>query len=78
MVRDIAAKHQISVAILVDLQGPKIRIGRFQNGKITLKEGQPFVLDTKLDENAGTNKLFYLAYENLPRDVSSGDTLIIR
>src|SRR5580658_8978482 len=46
MVRDIAARHEITVAILVDLQGPKIRIGRFKNKKISLKEGQRFVLDT--------------------------------
>jgi len=77
MVRTIAAKHEITVAILVDLQGPKIRIGRFQNKKVMLKEGQDFILDTKLDENAGNENIVSLAYENLPRDVRAGDTLLL-
>lgn len=77
MVREIAAKHQIPVAILVDLQGPKIRIGRFQQNKITLKEGQHFILDTMLDEKAGNEETVALAYENLPRDVKTGDTLLL-
>jgi pyruvate kinase len=77
MVREIAARHEITVAILVDLQGPKIRIGRFKNKKITLNEGQPFLLDTALDENAGDEHAVSLGYENLPRDVRSGDTLLL-
>src|SRR5882672_3875018 len=51
MVREIAARHSKPVAILVDLQGPKIRIGRFKNKKIHLEEGQEFILDTRLDES---------------------------
>src|ERR1051326_1189192 len=51
MVREIAAKHEKIVAILVDLQGPKIRIGRFKNKRIHLKEGQTFILDTAMDED---------------------------
>src|SRR5579871_3957555 len=77
MVREIAARHEKTVAILIDLQGPKIRIGRFKNNKIILREGQPFVLDTTLDENAGDEKTVSLAYENLPRDVRAGDTLLL-
>lgn len=77
MVRDIAAKHSRCVAILVDLQGPKIRIGRFKQNKIHLKEGQAFTLDTALDENAGDEHQVSLAYENLPRDVRPGDTLLL-
>src|SRR5579872_793612 len=65
MVRDIAAKHEIIVAILIDLQGPKIRIGRFKNKKIQLNEGQSFTLDTKLAENAGDENTVSLAYEDL-------------
>lgn len=77
MVRDIAAKHEKTVAILVDLQGPKIRIGRFKNKKVMLKEGQEFVLDTVLDEDAGNEKTVSLAYKELPRDVRPGDTLLL-
>lgn len=76
-VRDIAKKHGKIVAILVDLQGPKIRIGRFKNKKVFLSEGQTFTLDTALDENAGDEKIVSLAYENLPRDVRPGDTLLL-
>lgn len=77
MVREIAAGHQIPVAILIDLQGPKIRIGRFKQHKIFLREGQPFVLDTTLDDSAGTEETVALSYENLPNDVKVGDTLLL-
>ena len=77
MVREVAAKHEKTVAILVDLQGPKIRIGRFKNNKVTLSEGQAFVLDTMLDENSGDENKVYLGYENLTRDVRNGDTLLL-
>ncbi len=77
LVRSIAAQHEKTVAILIDLQGPKIRIGRFKNNKISLREGQPFILDTHLDENAGDEKGVSLGYENLPRDVRMGDTLLL-
>lgn len=77
MVRDIAKKHEKIVAILVDLQGPKIRIGRFRNKKIKLAEGQAFTLDTQLDENAGDETTVSLAYKDLPRDVKTGDTLLL-
>src|SRR5262245_50408130 len=77
MVRDLAAKHEKPVAILVDLQGPKIRIGRFKKNKIKLNEGDAFILDTKLDENAGDEKSVFIAYENLPRDVRKEDTLLL-
>src|SRR3990167_5199916 len=77
MVREIAARHEKTVALLVDLQGPKIRIGRFKNKKILLKEGQSFVLDTELDEQAGDEQTVSLGYEQLPRDVHRDDTLLL-
>lgn len=77
MVRDIGARHGKIVAILVDLQGPKIRIGRFKNKKIMLQEGQDFLLDTKMDDAAGDEHQVALAYENMPRDVRPGDTLLL-
>jgi pyruvate kinase len=76
-VRDIAAQHHIAVAILVDLQGPKIRIGRFKNKKIQLTEGQTFILDTALADEVGDERTVSLAYKNLPRDVRAGDTLLL-
>ncbi|MBX3708697.1 MAG: pyruvate kinase [Gammaproteobacteria bacterium] len=77
LVRDIAARHEKTVAILIDLQGPKIRIGRFKNKKILLREGQHFILDTLLDETAGDEQAVSLGYENLPRDVYKNDTLLL-
>src|SRR5436190_8074758 len=45
LVREISRKTGRTVAILCDLQGPKIRVGKFKDGKITLEKGQKFVLD---------------------------------
>ncbi|TBW32163.1 pyruvate kinase, partial [Azotobacter chroococcum] len=53
LVREMAAKHGRFVAILADLQGPKIRISRFAEGKVMLQKGQQFILDAALDKNAG-------------------------
>lgn len=77
LVRKIAAEHQRIVAILVDLQGPKIRIGRFKNKKIKLEEGQSFILDTKLPDDAGDEQSVSLDYKNLPNDVQENDTLLL-
>lgn len=77
MVRKIATEQDKTVAILADLQGPKIRIGRFKNKKVTLKEGQKFILDPALDSNAGTEEVVSLDYKNLPNDVFPGDTLLL-
>ena len=76
-VRQIAEKFGKAVAILVDLQGPKIRIARFKNKKIQLQEGQDFVLDTTLNSEEGTAQSVSLDYKNLPQDVQSGDTLLL-
>lgn len=76
-VRAIAARHEIAVAILVDLQGPKIRIGKFKQNKIELQEGQDFILDTAMDDDGGDEKSVALAYKNLPNDVHPNDTLLL-
>lgn len=76
-VRDIAKKHGKVVAILIDLQGPKIRIGRFKNKKIQLQEGQHFIFDTKLGSEEGTEESVSLDYKNLLHDVHPGDTLLL-
>lgn len=77
LVREIAARHEKIAAILIDLQGPKIRIGRFKNNKVQLQEGQQFILDTTLDENTGNEQIVSLGYEKLPRDVRPNDTLLL-
>jgi pyruvate kinase len=77
MVRKLAAEIGKAVAILADLQGPKIRIGRFKNKKIQVKEGQSFVFDTELADDEGTEETVSLDYKDLPNDVHPGDTLLL-
>jgi pyruvate kinase len=77
MVRDIAEECGRTVAILADMQGPKIRIGRFKNKKIMLQDGQDFIFDTELDSDEGTEEIVSLDYKELPRDVRPGDTLLL-
>ncbi|MGI9282196.1 MAG: pyruvate kinase [Endozoicomonas sp.] len=76
-IRSIAARLGRSVAILGDLQGPKIRIGRFQNGKIVLPDGADFILDAELPIDAGDETQVGLAYKNLPNDCKVGDVLLL-
>ena len=77
MVRKIAAESGKYVGILGDLQGPKIRIGRFKNAPVTLQEGQEFVLDCAMALDAGTKKAVGVAYDGLVADVSAGDRLLL-
>lgn len=65
------------IAVLCDLQGPKIRIESFATGPVELVEGQSFALDTALDRNSGDPTAVGCAYVNLPRDVLSGDVLLL-
>ncbi len=76
MVRDVARAQGKEVAIMADLQGPKIRVGKFEGGKIMLVTGQQFVLDGGSSE-LGTNERVGLDYKELPRDVKPGDTLLL-
>jgi pyruvate kinase len=75
LVRLLARKAGRAVGVLVDLQGPKIRIGRFKDGKILLKAGERFVLDA--DNTLGDQHTVGLDYKNLPNDVRTGDTLLL-
>ncbi|TXH03329.1 MAG: pyruvate kinase [Nevskiaceae bacterium] len=76
-VRAAAAELGRDVGILADLQGPKIRIESFAAGPVDLQEGQKFTLDTALGTNAGDASVVGCAYEDLPRDVAPGDTLLL-
>ncbi len=75
MVRDIAARHGKPIGILADLQGPKIRVGKFAENKITLKPGDKFILDGKCD--LGNQERVGIDYKELPRDVKPGDALLL-
>lgn len=74
-VRMIAAKVGRPVGILADLQGPKIRVGKFEEGKISLTPGDHFILDAKCE--LGNQERVGLDYKDLPKDVSSGNVLLL-
>ena len=74
-VRKIAAEVGRPVGILADLQGPKIRIGKFEGGKIALATGDHLILDAKCE--LGNQQRVGLDYKDLPRDVSSGNVLLL-
>ena len=76
LVRSAAQRVGVEVAIMADLQGPKIRVGKFTEGKVWLEEGAPFVLDaarTEPGDVAGVG----LDYKALPQDVKAGDVLLL-
>ena len=77
LVREAARIADKCVGILLDLGGPKIRIEGFREGRVMLKEGQPFTLDTALDPKAGTVDVVGCAYKDLPKDVTAGDSLLL-
>jgi len=77
MVRELAAKHNRFVAVLGDLQGPKIRISRFANGKIQLNLGDKFILDAGLERDAGDQNQVGIDYKELPDDCQAGDNLLL-
>ena len=76
LVREVAARVGKPVAIMADLQGPKIRVGKFAEGKVMLEAGAPFVLDASRTE-PGDLEGVGLDYKELPRDVRPGDTLLL-
>ncbi|MFN4005674.1 MAG: pyruvate kinase [Hylemonella sp.] len=76
MVREAAARAGREVAIMADLQGPKIRVGRFAEGKVQLQAGQKFVLDAERTE-PGDAQGVGLDYKELPQDVKVGDVLLL-
>ncbi len=75
MVRDAAAKARRPIAILADLCGPKMRVGRFPNGPIELVEGRRFVLTTR--DVPGDENIVSHTYEPLPQDVVPGDRILL-
>ncbi|MDN3552089.1 pyruvate kinase [Halomonas almeriensis] len=76
-VREIADRLGRSVAVLGDLQGPKIRIARFADGPVELEGGQAFVIDVALDGEAGDATRVGCDYKALADDVAAGDRLLL-
>ena len=76
LVREAAQRAGREVAIMADLQGPKIRVGKFAEGKIMLEAGAKFVMDAARTE-LGDVQAVGLDYKSLPREVKAGDTLLL-
>jgi pyruvate kinase len=75
LVRDLAQQYRRPIGILVDLQGPKIRVGKFADSKITLIKGADFILDAAC--TLGNQDRVGLDYPELPNDVHAGDVLLL-
>ncbi len=76
LVREAAKRAGRVVAIMADLQGPKIRVGKFAEGKVMLETGAAFILDASRAEPGDINGVG-LDYKELPRDVKAGDLLLL-
>ena len=76
-VKALSQSTKRPVGILADLQGPKVRIARFKEGKVFLKEGQDFALDIELEQNAGDTTQVGITYRPLARDVKPGNILLL-
>jgi pyruvate kinase len=75
MVRECAKALGREVAVMADLQGPNIRIGKFADGKVRLEPGQTFILDATCEQ--GDASRVGLDYKELPQDVSAGAVLLL-
>ena len=75
LIKEISRKTGRTVGIMCDLQGPKIRVGTFRDGKIMLQKGQSFILDAGCE--LGDQERSGLDYKELPRDVAKGAVLLL-
>lgn len=75
MIREINEEESLHVAILADLQGPKIRIGEVENNGIELIDGEELVITT--NQCIGTSERVYLTYTEFPKDVTIGDFVLM-
>ena len=76
LVRKVSRDVGREVGIMADLQGPKIRVGKFENGSVMLEPGQPFVLDAAQVQPGNLHSVG-LDYRELPNDVARGDSLLL-
>jgi pyruvate kinase len=77
LVRDAAAQQGRAIGLLVDLQGPKIRIGGFSKGKVQLRNGRQFTIDAALGDRDGNEEQVGTSYAALVNDVTAGDRLLL-
>ncbi|MGC4099756.1 pyruvate kinase [Ferruginibacter sp.] len=72
-IREINKKEPYNIAILGDLQGPKLRVGELEGGSLELKEGDEIILTT--EKMVGTKEKIYVSYQNLAKDVKPGERI---
>ena len=77
MIRECSERVGRIVGILADLQGPKIRTGRFVDGRVQLIRGEHFILDASLGDDEGTSERVGITYKDLPSDVKPGNQLLL-
>lgn len=76
-IRRVADSLGTEVGIICDLQGPKIRTEKFRAGKVNLKKGEEFSIDSNLATDEGDEKQVGVTYKELANDVKSGDILLL-
>ncbi len=74
-IRKIVKTEPYNIAILGDLQGPKLRVGELENNKLILKEGDQFIFTT--EKMVGNNDKIYVSYPNLTTDVKAGERIFL-
>jgi pyruvate kinase len=77
VLREVAARNGRVIGVIGDLQGPKIRVRRFENSSVRLRVGDNFFIDSALGECEGNEKGVGVAYEDLHKDVNEGDVLLL-
>ena len=74
-IRDIAESEKKSVAILADLSGPKVRVGRFENGRVLLQEKKEVIITTK--NVFGTDSLIPSQYKGIVKEANAGERVFL-
>ena len=75
MIKRVREELALPIAILLDTQGPEYRIKTFEEGKVTLAEGDTFIFTT--DDVVGTRERVSVSYAGLAQELSAGDTILL-
>src|SRR5665648_730670 len=75
LIKELNRKLGTNVSILADLQGPKLRVGEIENGLFNLAEGD--IITFVNEKCIGTKDHIYMSYQEFPKDVNSGETILI-
>lgn len=75
MIKEVREEKQLPLPILLDTKGPELRIKTFKNGKITLKEGDPFTFTT--EDIEGDERIVSVSYKGVCEDMLPGDKILL-